>query len=95
MTLRDPVDAVFEGSNGRYYTAWQVRRRLESGRWRRCLRQREPDRRLVETGDGELLFLVAIEPRALPNWTEVRIERTATHVVDTRWHAPGSDERRS
>ncbi|MWV38230.1 hypothetical protein [Natrialba sp. INN-245] len=91
----DPVETVFEASDGQYYTAWQVRRRLESGRWRCCLRQRDPDRRLVETECGQLLFLVATDPRALPDWTELRIERTATHVVDTRSSLSQPVERRS
>ncbi|WP_243645263.1 hypothetical protein [Natrarchaeobius chitinivorans] len=78
------VESVYEASNGRYYTDWQLHRRLESGRWRRCLSQRDPDRRLVEADGGELLFLTPVDPEELPNWTEIRIERRAAHVVETR-----------
>lgn len=77
---------LLEGSNGRYYTAWQVRRRLRIGEWRRCLRQREPgpDRRLVETDEGALLMLTPIEPANVPCWLEVRVVGEATLAVDTR-----------
>lgn len=75
---------LLEGSDGRYYTAWQVRRRLRIGEWRRCIRQYDPDRRLVETDEGTLLMLTPIDPADVPRWLEVRIVGEAALAVDTR-----------
>ncbi|ELY72458.1 hypothetical protein CYV19_02820 [Natronobacterium gregoryi SP2] len=84
-TRRDtPVDAVLAGSDGCYYTEWQVKRRFRTGDWRRCLRQWSPDRRLVETATGTLLLLEPIDPERLPGWVEIRVLGDATRVVDTR-----------
>ncbi|WP_320443078.1 hypothetical protein [Halosolutus halophilus] len=88
MSVNAPVDALFAGSNGRYYTEWQVRRRLSAGNWKRCIRQRSPDRRLVGTGDGALLLLVPIEPDELPAWAEIRVAGRGARVVDTRRPIP-------
>ncbi|SEV82168.1 hypothetical protein [Natrinema salifodinae] len=86
--MGEPDVSLYEGSNGRYYTAWQVRRRLRSGEWTRCLRQRQPDRRLVETGDGTLLLLVSVEPDALPGGIDVRVADGRARIVDTRRTPP-------
>jgi len=87
--VASPCETVFEGSNGRYYTDWQVRTRLRSGEWALCLRQRGPDRRLVETPDDALLLLCPVEPTALPTGLEVRVSGHRTRVVDTRRPAGG------
>ncbi|WP_306059239.1 hypothetical protein [Natronococcus wangiae] len=79
-----PVDAVLEGSNGRYYTDWEVERRLRAGAWRRCLRQTDPGRLLVEVEAGVLLLLAPVDPDELPAWTELRIDGDSARIVDTR-----------
>lgn len=79
-----PVDGLYAGSNGHYYTAWEVTRNLRRGAWRPCIRQQEPERRLVETTGGGLLMLAAIEPAALPTWVEIRVQGDTARVVDTR-----------
>ncbi|MDG5818521.1 hypothetical protein [Natronococcus sp. A-GB7] len=78
------TEAVLEGSDGSYYTGWEVARRLRSGDWSPCLRQDDPDRRLVETESGELLLLAPIDPAALPARAAVRLEGEAARVVRTR-----------
>ncbi|RQG91708.1 hypothetical protein EA462_04935 [Natrarchaeobius halalkaliphilus] len=82
------VETVFEGSNGRYYTGWQIRRNLENGHWKLCIRQRTPVRYLVETGADVLLLLTSIDLERLPNWLEVRVRGMATRVVDRRRSIP-------
>ncbi|MFP8952629.1 hypothetical protein ACLI4Z_06585 [Natrialbaceae archaeon A-arb3/5] len=84
----DCVGTIFEGSNGRYYTGWQVDRKLRRGIWRPCIRQREPDRRLIETADRRLLFLVPVTPDELPDWTEVRTDGRRVRIVDSRRSVP-------
>ncbi|WP_233710761.1 hypothetical protein [Natronococcus pandeyae] len=79
-----PIDAVFEGSNGEYYTDWEVDRRLRTGAWRPCLRQTDPDRRLVEVEAGVLLLLAPIDPEELPASMVLRVEDDSARVVDTR-----------
>jgi len=79
-----PFETVFEGSDGRYYTDWQVRHRLRTGEWTFCMQQRTPHRRLVETDDDALLLLVPIEPEELPAGREIRVTERRARVVDTR-----------
>lgn len=79
-----PIDTVFEGSNGEYYTDWEVDRRLRTGVWRPCLRQIDPDRRLVEVEAGVLLLLAPIDPEELPASMELRVDGDSARVVDTR-----------
>ncbi|RQH00531.1 hypothetical protein EA472_11135 [Natrarchaeobius oligotrophus] len=75
---------MFEGSNGRYYTHWQLYRNLERGSWRLCIYQGRPERYLVEAADRRLLLLAAIDPEELPDWVEIRIEGSVARVVDRR-----------
>lgn len=81
-----PVDALYEGSDGRYYTDWQLTRRLRTDRWSLCIRQRDLDRHLVETSDGQLLLLTPTDD--LPEWAELRIDERGARVVDTRGPLP-------
>lgn len=81
-----PVERLYEGSNGRYYTDCQLRRRFRTDRWKPCIRQRGPDRRLVETSDGSLLLLTPTDE--LPTWAELRIDDRGARVVDTRRPVP-------
>ena len=82
-----PVDSLYEGSNGHYYTDCQIARRLRTERWKPCIRQRDPDRRLVETSDGNLLLLTPTD--TLPEWAELRIDDRGARIVDTRGPLPG------
>lgn len=90
MTNDAPLEAVFEGSDGSYHTEWEVERNLRRGTWKPCLRQRDPDRRLVETEERALLLLTPVELAELPPWTEVRIgeRERERRVVDTRRSSP-------
>lgn len=90
-----PFETLFEGSNGRYYTDWQVRERYRTGEWRLCIRQRSPNRRLVETGDGALLLLAPTDPDALPDGVEIRVTDGCARVVDTRRRASAPTHRRA
>ncbi|MFC4438177.1 MULTISPECIES: hypothetical protein [Natrialbaceae] len=82
------VEAVFEGSNGEYYTGWEVDRRLRTDAWRPCLRQNDPDRRLIEVETGVLLLLAPIDPEELPASMVVRVDDDIARVVDTRRPLP-------
>lgn len=86
MISNAPIERLYEGSNGRYYTGWQVGRRLRTDRWKLCIRQRNPDRQLVETDDGGLVLLTPTDD--LPTWAEVRIDDRGPRVVDTRRPTP-------
>ncbi|WP_328821196.1 hypothetical protein [Natronorubrum halalkaliphilum] len=86
MVANAPVDGLFEGSNGHYYTACQVTRKLRTERWKPCIRQRDPDRRLVETSDGGLLLLTPTDD--LPAWAEIQVDGRGTRVIDTRRPVP-------
>ncbi|WP_081655585.1 hypothetical protein [Halopiger goleimassiliensis] len=80
--MPDVVDGVYAGSNRRYYTGWQIDRRLERGRWRCCLEQREPDRLLIEVERALLLSLVRIDPSDLPPRVEIRIDGDRARIVE-------------
>ncbi|AFO56687.1 MULTISPECIES: hypothetical protein [unclassified Natrinema] len=97
-----PVDSLFEGTDGRYVTDWQIERRLRAGVWTLCLRQRAPEKVLVETRNGALLLLAAIESSELPAGVEIRVADGRARVVDTRArtsvtapHTPLADGERS
>jgi hypothetical protein len=90
IVVTPPFEAIFHGANDRYYTEWQVGRRLRTGAWTLCLRQRGPDRLLVEIEDGALLLLAPIEPRQLPAGIEVRVSGSHARIVDRRDTSPAA-----
>lgn len=79
-----PFEAIFHGADDRYYTEWQVCRRLRTDVWTLCMRQHGPDRWLVETEDAALLLLVPIEPSQLPAGIEIRVSARGARIVDRR-----------
>gem|GEM_PF-741823 len=81
------VGELFSGSDGQYYTDWQVRRNVRTGTWRLCLSQRDPNRTLIEVNDAWLILLRPIAPADLPDWAELRLECGRAWVVDTRTRA--------
>ncbi|WP_222918344.1 hypothetical protein [Natrinema sp. SYSU A 869] len=79
-----PFESLFEGSDGRYFTGWQLERRLRTGVWSLCIRQRAPNRVLIETEAGALLLLTPIEPSGLPAGIEIRVFENSARIADTR-----------
>jgi hypothetical protein len=79
------MHGVYAGSNGRYYTDWEVATRMESGDWTPCMWDPEAGWGLVE-GDEGAMWLVPVERSALPPWAELRETPggTGREVVDTR-----------
>ena len=86
--MGDDFGPVYAGSDGCFYTDWQVDRKLRLGEWEPCLYDRKDDRRLVGTGDGELLFLAPVEPVELPEWARIRTDPVGPRIVDTRRVTP-------
>lgn len=85
--VADVVEALFSGSDGRYYTDWQVRRRTESGYWRRCLSQHDtqgPVRLLVAIDETNLVMLTRVDPETLPRGFEIRVENDRARVAHSR-----------
>ncbi len=81
-----PVDGIYRGSNGRYYTDRQVTNYLRAERWNPCIRQRNPERRLVATSDDDLLLLLPTDD--IPAWAEIRVDNRGARIVDTRRPLP-------
>ena len=78
-------EPIYEGSDGNWYTCWQVEQRLLGGVWDRCLEDRTAGLRLVESvDDDELIMLTPIDVETLPPWLEVRSDGRRSKVVDTR-----------
>lgn len=88
LVVEREIGPVYEGSDGCFYTAWQVDRRVAEGDWSPCLRDLETGRRLVATADDEPLMLVRVESTTLPEWAELRADGEAVRVVDTRRTSP-------
>ncbi|MDF9745923.1 hypothetical protein [Natrinema salsiterrestre] len=88
--VTQPFEAIFRGADDRYYTEWQIEHRLRTGAWALCLRQRGPDRWLVETEDGALLSLAPVEPCQLPAGLEIRVFESQAWVVDRRGNSTGT-----
>ena len=80
----DEFPTVYRASDGRYYTGYEVGRKVYDGQWTPCLWERETGRQLVGTAEGELLMLVDVDPDALPEWVELREVDDGLQVVDTR-----------
>ena len=80
---------VYRGSNGRYYTGWQIERRLHTGAWRPCIRETATGRRLVGV-DDELVLLEPTDPDELPDWIRIRLDRAGPRAVDVRRTVPPS-----
>lgn len=56
--MTDAGTGRYVGSDGEYYGAGDVARKLADGEWRFCARDREAGTELFETEPGELLALV-------------------------------------
>lgn len=82
------VGTVYAGSDGRFYTDWQVERKLDTGEWKPCLYDREAGKRLVGVPGGDLLSLVRTEPANLPAWVRIRTDRAGPRAVDMRRVTP-------
>ena len=74
---------LYAGSDGRYYTDWQVSWQFESDEWKPCMWSSEEGWELVEDGD-ELVWLYPVESEELPDWAELRPEGRGVAVVDRR-----------
>ena len=79
------MSRLYSSSDGRFYTDWEVARRMESGVWAPCMWDPDSGWELVE-GESGLVWLVPVEPSAAPDWVEVRQSREGPgeEVVDTR-----------
>lgn len=76
-------ELVYSGSDGGYYTAWQVERNLHTGEWKPCIRDVIAGRHLVGV-DDELLLLEPTAPDELPDWIRIRLDRSGPRAVDVR-----------
>jgi len=74
---------LYAGSDGRYYTDWQVSWRFENGEWRACMWDSDEGWELVEE-DNELVWLYPVEANDLPAWAELAPEGRGVTVVDRR-----------
>lgn len=82
------VGPIYEGSDGQYYTDWQVGRKMNHGEWKPCIWDEETGRQLVGTGDGDLLMLISADAESLPEWAEIRSDEVGARIVDTRRSLP-------
>ncbi len=65
------VAGTFVGSDGNYYSAAEVTRRLAADDWLFCMRETTSGKELFETNDGEFLLLVPAEEADLgAGWRE-------------------------
>jgi hypothetical protein len=74
---------LYAGSDGRYYTDWEVSWHFERDEWKPCMWDSEEGWELVEDGD-ELVWLYPRGIDDLPDWAELRQEGHGVAVVDLR-----------
>lgn len=74
---------LYAGSDGRYYTDWQVSWRFENDEWKPCMWDTEDGWELVEE-DSELVRIDPVEVTELPDWAELAPEGHGVVVVDHR-----------
>ena len=51
---------MYHGSDGEYYSAVELHRQYDSGRWKFCMRDSNDGREVVQTETGELLTLTPL-----------------------------------
>jgi hypothetical protein len=89
------VTKLYAGSDGRYYTEWQVSWRFENDEWRPCMWDSDDGWELVEE-DDELVWLYPADlegVKDLPEWAELRQRGHGVAVVDLREEAEHDHER--
>jgi len=59
--VTDAGTGRYVGSDGEYYGAGEVARKLADDEWRFCARDRDAGTELFETAPGELLALVPVD----------------------------------
>lgn len=77
---------LYAGSDGRYYTDWEVSWHFENDEWRPCMWNSDEGWELVED-DSELVWLCPADVEGvedLPDWAELRQEEHGVVVVDLR-----------
>lgn len=77
-------DTVYEGSDGRYYTAVELWERLESGAWVPCAWDPESGQEWVETSSEDLLALTPVPESELPDSVELEPHPCGRLVNDQR-----------
>ena len=75
---------VYQGSDGRYYTEWDIWERFESDEWRPCMWDPAAGWELVETEGKSLLRLHPVPMEALPAGVELDTEDRQPTVLDSR-----------
>ena len=74
---------LYAGSDGRYYTDWEVAWHFEADEWRACMWDSDEGWELVED-DDELVWLYPVGRDDLPDWAELHSEGRGVAVVDLR-----------
>ena len=82
---------LYAGSDGRFYTDWQVSWRFESGEWEPCMWDTEEGWELVDSTDG-LVWLYPADSDDLPGWAELEPAAHGVAVVDRREERAADDE---
>lgn len=72
---------IYEGSDGQYYTDWQVWRNFESNRWKAFCWKEDSRWEMVETSQGDLLVLNPISKSELPDDVVVEYSEMGAEVV--------------
>lgn len=78
------VGPLYAGSDGQYYTDWEVGQKVRAGRWGPCLWHGPTDRQFVTTETNELLILITVKKDELPFSKEICYDCVGTHIVDAR-----------
>jgi len=82
---------VYGGSDGAFYTDWEVGWNLESGDWQVCMWDEDAGWELFETQSEELVWLLPMDESELPEWAEVERLDRGSRVVDRREQPGGLD----
>lgn len=77
--------SLYAGSDGQYYTDWQVSWQFESDQWKPCMWDTNEGWEVVDNGE-DLVWLVPVSPAELPEWAEIRPTQPGpgAEVVDRR-----------
>ena len=79
--------AVYAGTDGNYYTEWELWRRFESGRWTPIETLDAHGVEVVEAPDSAVVILWPVDERDLPARVDLRRLERGFEVVDRRPNA--------
>ena len=73
---------MYHGSDGEYYSATELHRQYESGRWKFCMGDSNDGREVVQTETGDLLTLTPLRGGTIGFGADADVDAAGTNDSD-------------